>query len=195
MGSYIQYRSTLCRKLKLTISPASPFQRILATLNAVRYKECRLTTEQVNYAVLELLNNSLRAHRTRGVQDPIHLHFIMTSEGLKVYLRDRGGGFDVGSLPYRLNENPADIDVHSTAFEEYRKRHGYARFGLGIYLAKKTFPFFSLNFLDSNGDRIEWQPDRTDGTEIILSTANNQPVEYETEDRRPTALESRSIYA
>ncbi len=195
MGFHIQYQKTFCRNLTITISPSSPFERILATLNSVHYNGCRLTTEQINYAVLELLNNSLRAHRDRGVRDPIVLRFTMQPEGLSVHLRDRGGGFDTTQLPYQLDEDPGAINVHDEAFEAYRREHNYARFGLGIYLAKKTFPFFSLSFVNGNGETTAWANGDTDGTIINLSTAAHNGSGGKERVTPPLAQEEQNIYA
>lgn len=195
MGFHIQYGKTFCRNLTITISPASPFARILATLNSVHYDGCRLTTEQINYAVLELLNNSLRAHRDRGVRDPIVLRFSMQPNGLSVYLRDRGGGFDTTQLPYWLHDDPTTIDVHNEAFEAYRRKHNYTRFGMGIYLAKKTFPFFSLTFVDGNGETTAWSNGDTDGTIIELSTTAANTSGGDKAATNPLASEEQNIYA
>ena len=195
MGFHIQYGKTFCRNLTITISPASPFARILATLNSVHYDGCRLTTEQVNYAVLELLNNSLRAHRDRGVRAPILLRFSMQPNGLSVYLRDRGGGFDTTQLPYRLHEDPSAIDVHNEAFEAYRREYNYTRFGMGIYLAKKTFPYFSLTFINGNGEPTAWGNGDTDGTIIELSTAAANAPGGEKAVTNPLGPEEQNIYA
>jgi anti-sigma regulatory factor (Ser/Thr protein kinase) len=195
MIRYIQYSNTLCKSLKLTISPGSPFQKILATLNSVEYKGCTLTTEQINYAVLELLNNSLRAHRVRGVQEPILLRFSMKPHGLEVYLRDRGGGFDINALPYPIEEDPSNIDVHNEHFERYRRKHNYQRFGLGIYLAKKTFPRFSITFVDEKGRETEWEAGNPDGTVIVLSTVAQEGGRQSNGQLTSTAMENNTIYA
>jgi anti-sigma regulatory factor (Ser/Thr protein kinase) len=195
MGFYIQYRNTLCRSLKINVSPASPFQHILAALNAIRYNGVALTTEQINYAVLELLNNSLRAHRSRGIKEPITLRFTMKPNGLHVSIKDRGGGFDPSTLPYDLTEDPERIDVHHPAFEAYRQHHNYARFGLGIYLAKKTFPRFTLSFIDHRGELREEHGEEIVGTVIELSTASRDGGDARSPVGGSTALEQGDMYA
>ncbi|MFO7850104.1 MAG: ATP-binding protein [Spirochaetia bacterium] len=146
------------------------FKKILNKLNDVYIPECGVTREQAVYAVLELLNNSLRAHRERGETTPIYLHFSIGKEGLEVYLQDWGGGFDVSSLPYDLNKNPEEINIHNEEFESYRREHRYKKFGLGLYLAKKTFHNFSLYFIDGNGSVTDWENGDIAGTVILLRT-------------------------
>ena len=171
MDRYIEYGNTKCKKLVFRISPKTPFQEILAKLNRVKFVGSTIATEHITYSVLELLNNSLRAQRENNIHDPILLRFQERQEGFNIYLRDWGGGFDISSLPYDITSKVEDIDIHNEEFEQYRQEHEYLRFGLGLYLARKTFPFFSISFIDPDEEPIDWNPEITAGTVIELQTA------------------------
>ena len=171
MDRYIEYKNTKCKKLVFRISPQTPFQKILAKLNAVNFVGCPISSEHITYSVLELLNNSLRAQREKNSSEPILLKFQEIQEGFNIYLRDWGGGFDINPLPYDINAQVDKIDIHNKDFEEYRQAHEYLRFGLGLYLARKTFPYFSLSFINPYEEPVEWNPELTAGTVIELHTS------------------------
>lgn len=173
MSLYLEYKNRRSKKLVFRISPKMDFQKILAQLNELSIPDFGITSEQAIYAVLELLNNSLRAQRENGKEDPIYLRFSVDPEGFEVYLQDWGGGFDVSSLPYDLDKAPEEIDIHDEEFESYRRENGYLKFGLGLYLAKKTFPGFTLHFIDENGSVTSWKDGNSAGTVIQLRAYPN----------------------
>jgi anti-sigma regulatory factor (Ser/Thr protein kinase) len=173
-GRYIEYRNTKCKKLVFRISPQSPFQKILSKLSAVEFVGCSIASEHITYSVLELLNNSLRAQREKNRLEPIVLKFEELQNGFHIYLRDWGGGFDVNTLPYNINTRIEEIDIHNEEFEQYRQAHEYMRFGLGLYLARKTFPSFSISFINTYEEPVEWNPDLTAGTVIELHTSQRR---------------------
>jgi len=168
--NYIEYNDQKCRKLVFRISPNTPFQEILSKLNRIQFVGCSISTEHITYSVLELLNNSLRAQREQKNENPILLKFQKTRAGFTIYLRDWGGGFDISELPYDINTSIEEIDIHNQEFEQYRQAHEYMRFGLGLYLARKTFPVFSLFFIDHQEKPTDWNPKITAGTVIELHT-------------------------
>lgn len=168
---YIEYRNTKCKKLVFRISPQTPFQQILAKLNAIEFVGCSIASEHITYSVLELLNNSLRAQREKKKLEPILLKFEELQNGFNIYLRDWGGGFDINTLPYDINTRIEEINIHNEDFEQYRQTHDYLRFGLGLYLARKTFPYFSISFINTFEESVEWNPEKTAGTVIELHTS------------------------
>jgi DNA topoisomerase VI subunit B len=87
--------------------------------------------EHTRYAVLELINNSLRAHRENGIKDTIKTEMNVKDEVLTISIVDRGGGFDISKLPYNISEQVDDIDTNSGKFQEYREENQYKRFGMG----------------------------------------------------------------
>ncbi len=189
MARYIEYGKKRCKRLVIRISPNSDFQDILSQLNSIRFADCRLTSEQIIYAILELLNNSLRAHRERSHDLPIYLHFSADGDFLEIYLQDWGGGFDTSRLPYKLYEEVEKIDIHDERFESYRNNYHNKRFGLGLYLAKKTFHEFSLHFIDEDGLETDWETGKSAGTVITLrSYARKLPYVKEEEHGKPARL-------
>jgi hypothetical protein len=76
-----------------------------------------------------------------------------------------------------LDADPSRLDLHSPEFEEYQKRNGFKRFGMGIYVAKKTFDQFRLVFLDESEQPTSWSPGKTVGTLIILSVGTRSAAE------------------
>lgn len=170
MKRYIEYEKKRYHSLTLRIQPSTSFQYVLARMNEIQFIGCELPSEHIIYSVLELLNNSLRAHRDKEVPEPILLQFRACSQGFEIFIRDRGGGFDVHSLPYNLHSDIEEIDIHDKSFEKYRQRHNYQKFGLGLYLARRTFPYFSLNFFDSGEKEVDWGEGSVAGTQIRLRT-------------------------
>jgi anti-sigma regulatory factor (Ser/Thr protein kinase) len=170
MAKYIQYENRRYKKLTFRIFPSTDFQQILSKLNNVSFSHSTLTPEQIIYAVLELINNSLRAHREKAHDLPIYLRFAVDSDGYEVYLQDWGGGFDITRLPYDLYEDTGRINIHDENFEQYRLEHNHQRFGLGLYLAKKTFTHFNIYFIDEDGLETTWETGKSAGTVIHLRT-------------------------
>jgi anti-sigma regulatory factor (Ser/Thr protein kinase) len=157
------------RTIRLSVNPRADFREVIRTLEAITLPPVRISNEHVRFAVLELLNNSIRAHKEKGEPRDISVDLTLADGKLVVSIRDYGGGFDPGKLPYRLEEDPALLDLHSSKFEEYQKRNGFKRFGMGIYIAKKTFDDFRLVFLDERDQPMAWRAGKTAGTLITVS--------------------------
>ncbi len=149
----IRYREKSYHKLKFSFSKDVSFQRILNTLNRVEFNGSVDNDEQAVYAILELVNNSLRAHREKNVKEKIILHMRALDERIHIRLQDKGGGFNLEALPYDITTPVEEIDTASDSFEGYREKHQYRRFGMGLLLARKIFPGFKLSFYHENGNR------------------------------------------
>ncbi|MCF7928299.1 MAG: ATP-binding protein [Spirochaetales bacterium] len=172
MNTYhILYQGKSTRSLHLRIEPGIPFKTILKTLEQIDFPQTTIRHDHIIYAVLELVNNSLRAHREHEVNEPVHLRFRVDGRALSITIEDRGRGFDPSRLPYDLNEDLSSIDLNNSNFQEYRLQHQYKRFGMGLYVARKTFPTFHLSFIDNRGQERKWDGEETiQGTKIHLST-------------------------
>jgi len=170
MKKYVAFGKKRCNNLVLKISPNTPFPDILARIEKIEFVGCPTPSEHIIYSILELINNSLRAHRNRKVDRPIELKIKTEEKNFLIDLKDWGGGFDVGTLPYKLEGAIEEIDIHSEEFENYRQTHNYRRFGLGLYLARKTFADFSLRFFDAQGTESDWVRGKSVGTRIQLRT-------------------------
>ncbi|RKX75860.1 MAG: ATP-binding protein [Spirochaetes bacterium] len=168
MARYIEFKKKYCRRLKLNIDPEAKFSEILKILTQLNFPGSPVKSEHITYAVLELINNSMRAHRDKNIREKINADFEVKNSVLHIRLRDWGGGFNPENLPYDLYTNPEKIDLNTKKFQEYRKKHGYTRFGMGLYVVKKTFSSFRLYFIDKEGNTVPWDPDKTAGTCIEL---------------------------
>jgi anti-sigma regulatory factor (Ser/Thr protein kinase) len=170
MAAHLFFRGKRYRKISFIIKRDADFGEILNLLSSIEFEgvELPLKAEQIAFAVLELINNSLRAHREKGVEEPVRLRFAGKDSGVHIQVQDWGGGFDTSRLPYDLNTSPEEIDTNADQFQEYRENHGYLRFGIGLYVAKRTFDRFALYFIDEELNEVQWGEDRCRGTQIEL---------------------------
>jgi len=170
MPHRLAYKGQPTRKVKINIRPQADFREILAVLGELSLPPFIGDAENIKYAILECLNNSLRAHREHEIKRDIITRFEVADTHLKIEIKDFGGGFDPGRLPYDLNDNPAEIDHKSPAFQEYQHKHQYQRFGMGLLLVKKTFACFELAFFDHNDRPTKWEQGNVQGTRISVAT-------------------------
>jgi anti-sigma regulatory factor (Ser/Thr protein kinase) len=171
------------RTIRLTVAPGADFREVIRTLESISIPQSRVSVEHLRFAILELLNNSIRAHREHGEPRDISIDLSVLDSKLVVRIRDFGGGFDTSRLPYDINEDPSRLDLHSSPFAEYQKQNNYKRFGMGIFVAKKTFDEFHLAFLDEMDRPSPWVQGRTIGTLITLAVK----VEHDGSGGRETA--------
>jgi len=164
------FRGKQYKRIAINIKPQLQFKNILDLLEEIEIPETGTKPQNIKYAVLEMVNNSVRAHREHNIEEPLTVTLEELTPGLSIEVRDHGPGFDPALLPYSLSEDPNAIDVKSDAFVQYRKKNNYKRFGMGLHVVRKTFPDFSLLFLDGNGNAISWQPGRIHGTLIKVCT-------------------------
>jgi anti-sigma regulatory factor (Ser/Thr protein kinase) len=180
----LQMNGKHSRAIRLSVNPQADFRQVIHTLEAIVLPPVRVNEEHVRFAVLELLNNSIRAHREKGEPRDISIELTISDGRLVVTIRDFGGGFDTGKLPYALEADPARLDLHSPEFEEYQKKNGFKRFGMGIYVAKKTFDEFRLVFLDERDQPMMWRPGETVGTLITLSVSTRGAADAATHAKK-----------
>ena len=170
MAESLALRSRRCRQVRLNIHPTAEYRRVLDILNSLDLPASVGNPENVKFAVLELISNSLRAHRERQVREPVHTVLRFENGQLTVTIRDSGGGFDPYSLPYDLEGDVKTVDLNGSRFQEYQKRNNYQRFGMGLLVARRVFPSFSLAFLDAAGRQVRWGEGAVSGTLIRMST-------------------------
>jgi anti-sigma regulatory factor (Ser/Thr protein kinase) len=168
-GPTLHVNGKLSRTIRLTVSPHADFRQVIRILGEIRIPPTQVNDEHVRFAILELLNNSIRAHREKEESRDILIDMTVADGRLVVAIRDFGGGFDPKRLPYDLDADPTTLDLQSPSFEEYQKRNGYKRFGMGIYVAKKTFTDFRLVFLDTQDRPAPWAAGKVPGTLITLT--------------------------
>lgn len=168
MDRYIDFRTKICKYLRLNVHHDAQFNDLLATLRDIKLPETSIDQEQIMFSVLELINNSLRAHREKKIIDDISLLFAVDVTSLKISVQDHGGGFDPEKLPYNLGQDINEVDLHDERFQKYRESNSFKRFGMGLYITKKTFDYFSLSFLDFHGEFTAWHPEKVKSTRIEL---------------------------
>lgn len=170
MGSCFVYQNRPSDHVALAIDPAEDFREILRTIDSLHFPDFVANPDNLRFAVLELISNSLRAHREISSDDRIRVDFRSRDRHIEIEIRDFGGGFDPACLPYDLAGDPAGVDCNSCAFEEYRVRYENRRFGMGLLVARKTFPGFALRFFDHQHRAVRWGEASILGTLIHLST-------------------------
>jgi len=165
---HIVYQGRKYKRVILNISGDAPFHEILKKVNGLTIPDSPHDDEHTRYAVLELLNNSLRAHREQGIRDSIRTEMEADDEVLTITIIDRGGGFDIDGLPYDIRDSADDIDTNSGRFQEYREANQYKRFGMGLLVARRLFPEFDVSFYDESGTDVPYAPGSVVGTRIEL---------------------------
>jgi anti-sigma regulatory factor (Ser/Thr protein kinase) len=174
MHEYIRYRGKKYRSVRLHIRTDADFNDILKELNEIELADVPISSEQIMYAILELINNSLRAQKEKRVRKKIFSEFSLAEDDrLFITIRDWGGGFDIAKLPYDLSASAEDVDTNSETFQNYREEHGYMRFGIGLYVVKKTFDSFKLYFIDEKLKPVRWESGKARGTCIELQLKVN----------------------
>lgn len=170
MGNYFDFQSQQSDQVTVSIHPKADFRDVLQTLESIHFPDFIGNAENIKYAVLELISNSLRAHREKKVDKQVIAVFRAVDTKVDIEVKDYGGGFDPDRLPYPLEAPAEEIDQTSTAFEEYQVEHQYLRFGMGLLITKKTFPFFQLVFFDEREKPVKWGQSAITGTMIRVST-------------------------
>ena len=164
LPSYIHFRKRATKALRVQLDPRSRIRDVLEQLSLLELEGIEHEKERIVYALIELITNSIRAQREKDRLDPIGLE-ISAREGYYLFvLRDSGGGFDPRELPYDLSLPPSIVNVEDPKFHVYRERHEFARFGMGIHIARLTFDDFELSFIDKTGAPSPWYSGRVWGT-------------------------------
>jgi anti-sigma regulatory factor (Ser/Thr protein kinase) len=191
VSQYLEYRQKKCYDLSLRFAPSQEFREVVDAVRSVKLPPISVNAELAAFSVLELLSNSMRAHRERGVQDDVSLCYTLGQDKLEIEILDAGRGFDPSRLPYRLDDPPSRVDPTSEAFTEYRIAHGNGRFGMGLLAARRTFPVFSLSFVDRELKPCPWFSGMVRGTRIVLAAplVSGGPVS-ENLDELPLAEDS-----
>ncbi len=181
MGRNLTVDGRECRTIRVKVDPTADFRRIIHTFDSIDLPRLSVGAENLKFTILELVNNSIRAHNERRETREIIIDMTLMDGRLHIAVRDFGGGFDPALLPYPLDEDPSNLDIRSPGFTAYQERNGYKRFGMGIYLAKKTFEHFRLVFLDSKDTPVQWSSGKAVGTLIRVDL---RTLEDETDGKR-----------
>ena len=160
------FRGKKYRRISIKIKPLIVFKHILDALDDIVLPDTEAKPQDIKYAILEMVNNSIRVHRDNDIADPLTLIFEYENTSLTIVIEDRGPGFNPEKLPYSLNDDPQSVDLKSEQFTKYREQHDYKRFGMGLFLVRKTFRSFKLTFLDIDGIAVPWVEGKIHGTSI-----------------------------
>jgi signal transduction histidine kinase len=172
---YLKFRKKRVKRLKFEVSPKAQFYEIFTVFHEVDLPCRNPSKDNIMYAVLELVNNSLRAQRECNSHESIKVTFEVDAPRLHVEVLDYGGGFDPSHLPYDVSSDPSNVDLNGDVFQQYRNLHNNTRFGMGLYIARKTFDRFDLGFIDSNHIIHPWGEPGIIGTVIRLSLEGERP--------------------
>ena len=165
---YIKYKAKKYKTVCIKLSGTSDFNALLKEFNALSFCPLEDKIENIRYAILELVNNSIRAHKESGSSGLILLDLAINQDFLKISIKDSGGGFDTECLPYDINQDISLIDMNAPSFQEYREKHGYNRFGMGLLVTKRTFDYFDITFYDKSGAAVPWERGAVVGTIIEM---------------------------
>ena len=165
---HIVYRGQKYTRVVINISGTAQFHEILKQLNDLAIPEIPQDDEHIRYALLELINNSVRAHREMNRDEVITTELWMEDDRLKISIVDKGGGFDINLLPYDFNQGADMIDTEDREFQKYRERNQYKRFGMGLVIGRRLFPEFKVSFYDENGSTVDYEPGNVLGTRIEM---------------------------
>ena len=124
MSKQILFNNKPYRRVNLKINTNADFNKLLSVLNTIEITGVPVQSEHITYAVLELLNNSIRAHREKKIDKEIRTEFSVEDENLTIVIQDWGGGFNPKNLPYDISSTPDEIDMHGSVFQKYRERPG-----------------------------------------------------------------------
>lgn len=158
METYLHYNGKKTRAVELSISPVTQFPKIVQIMSAIEIPGLA-SADLVRYAVLELVSNSLRAHREKKIDQVVRVVLSISGTELRVQVEDRGGGFNPEVLPYDFSKNPELVDPNSESFQAYRQRNRNERFGMGLLSVRRTFSKFRLSFVTAVGMQSSWSPE------------------------------------
>jgi hypothetical protein len=161
------------KHINFNINCLSELHSIFDKLNEIEIPGMNISKDVFLHSIIELINNSICAHKEKNIHKPVQIRFSIENEDLQITIRDKGKGFDVNSLPYNLNDPVSAIDINGKNFQIYREKYNYKCFGTGLFNAKKTFDHFELFFIDIEGKKIPYDSEKKDGTVIVLTLKNS----------------------
>jgi anti-sigma regulatory factor (Ser/Thr protein kinase) len=175
MELFISYNNRKYRQISFKFDVDTDFREIIKTLDHLILPNNETESRNIKNGLLELINNSLRAHRENNINKSIIISFECINSSLKMLIKDHGKGFDPEKLPYSIDKNTDEININSEDFKEYQKKNNYLRFGMGLYLVKKIFNTMQISFHDESGSTVPWDENKVSGTTItaLIKVENN----------------------
>jgi anti-sigma regulatory factor (Ser/Thr protein kinase) len=166
MDLFISYYDKKYKQISFKFDIDTDFRQIIKTLDHLVLPNKESEARNIKNGLLELINNSLRAHRENKIDKSIIISFECVNTSLKMLIKDHGKGFDPEKLPYHIDKKTNEININSDEFKEYQKKNNYLRFGMGLYLVKKIFNKMEITFHDEQGNIVPWDENKVSGTTI-----------------------------
>jgi hypothetical protein len=167
---YIIYKGNYYSKLTVHFSHLLHGSDFFKILELAEFPIKQSGNILLKYAITELVTNSIRALNEKKIEKEVVVEFAIAGNFIKIIVTDCAGGFDLGTLPISINENNSKIDILSAEFQDYRERHEFNRFGIGLVSAKLALDAFHLVFIDENGNETPWQgAGSVRGTRIVAA--------------------------
>ncbi len=133
------------KSVRIMVRPRCEFPAVLAIFNAMRFPDTGVPDEQISFAILELVSNSMRAHVERGSEDSIVIRLWIKGHLFMATVSDRGGGFDPARLPYSFDAPVASLNVMAPEFIAYRERYDNSTVRHGPRRGPQDIPDLFLN--------------------------------------------------
>ena len=118
----LQMNDKRSRTIRLSVNPRADFRDVIRTLESITLPRVRVSNEHVRFAVLELLNNSIRAHKEKREPRDISIDLTMTDGKLVVTIRDYGGGSTRESSPTASTMIPRGLTCTRRPSSSTRRR-------------------------------------------------------------------------
>jgi anti-sigma regulatory factor (Ser/Thr protein kinase) len=154
---YIVYKGNCYKDLRIHFSPKLNGADFFKILELVEFPFKESDNVLLKYALTELVTNSVRALHERHIDKDVLIDFRIAGNFLKIIVTDHAGGFDLSLLPLNINDESRELDLTATEFQEYRERHQFSRFGIGLISAKMALDAFHLVFINEAGKECAWQ--------------------------------------
>lgn len=174
--NYILYKGNCYTKLRINFSPKLNGSDFFKILELVEFPVKEGESVLLKYAITELVTNSIRALHEKKSDKEVVVEFQTAGNFIRFVVTDFAGGFDLSKLPIDINRDNAHIDILSREFQEYRERHGFNRFGIGLCSSRMALDAFHLVFIDGEGNELPWRGEGSvRGTRITAAKRVQEP--------------------
>jgi anti-sigma regulatory factor (Ser/Thr protein kinase) len=163
----IRYSNREFTHVQLSFTRENRIKDILGVLMDMEIPLRRKEHHNWEFVVLELLTNSIRASIESQSTEKIGLVLNVRRNLLTTMVKDGAGGFDFTQLPFDPFAPVQNINVFSRSFENYRLKHKYQRYGLGIFSAKRFADEFDMFMIDHKGNKtLQFEKSEIYGTVV-----------------------------
>lgn len=159
----------------ILIPSNTTFNKIITEIHTLSLPIQFPVMSHIHSALLEVIHNAVRAHREQGISDEVSVKITVYHEELSIIITDKGGGFNLESLPCSA-ESPIDINK----IQSHRKQYHHRRFGMGLIMVQRIFPSFSIHFYNEKENDIPYIPNKVVGTRIFMGNTHNSTIHSHT---------------